>query len=74
VVAPQDTIVSGNHVTSKLGDGILVDNGATGTLLIRNLAIGSGDDGIDVDAGHDRDPQRRQSQSRPRHRSGPRCH
>jgi len=49
-VAPQDTIVSGNHVTSKLGDGILVDNGATGTLLVRNLAIGSGDDGIDVDA------------------------
>jgi large repetitive protein len=49
-VAPQETIVSGNHVTSKLGDGILVDNGATGTLLVRNLAIGSGDDGIDVDA------------------------
>ena len=49
-VAPQDTIVSGNHVTSKLGDGILVDNGATGTLLVRNLAIRSGDDGIDVDA------------------------
>jgi large repetitive protein len=48
--APQDTIVSSNHVTSKLGDGILVDNGATGTLLVRNLAIGSGDDGIDVDA------------------------
>jgi large repetitive protein len=49
-VAPQDTIVSGNHVTSKFSDGILVDNGATGTLLVRNLAIRSGDDGIDVDA------------------------
>jgi hypothetical protein len=48
--APRDTIVSGNHVTSKLSDGILVDNGATGTLLVRNLAIRSGDDGIDVDA------------------------
>jgi nitrous oxidase accessory protein NosD len=49
-VAPQDTIVSGNHVTSKFSDGILVDSGATGTLLVRNLAIRSGDDGIDVDA------------------------
>jgi hypothetical protein len=48
--APRDTIVSGNHVTSKLADGILVDSGATGTLLVRNLAIRSGDDGIDVDA------------------------
>jgi parallel beta-helix repeat protein len=48
--APQDTIVSGNHVTSKFADGILVDNGATGTLLVRNLAIRNGDDGIDVDA------------------------
>jgi parallel beta-helix repeat protein len=48
--APQDTIVSGNHVTSKFSDGILVDNGATGTLLVRNRAIRNGDDGIDVDA------------------------
>jgi parallel beta-helix repeat protein len=48
--APQDTIVSGNHVTSKFSDGILVDNGATGTLLVRNRAIRNGDDGIDVAA------------------------
>lgn len=48
--APRDTIVFGNHVTSKLSDGILVDSGATGTLLVGNLAIRSGDDGIDVDA------------------------
>jgi hypothetical protein len=28
----------------------LVDKGAAGTLLIRNIAIRNGDDGIDVDA------------------------
>src|SRR5829696_5716865 len=37
--ASRDSVVSGNHVTSNLADGILVDNGATGTLLVRNLAI-----------------------------------
>jgi hypothetical protein len=48
--APRDTVVSHNFVNSKLADGILVDNGATGTLLVGNLAIRNGDDGIDVDA------------------------
>ena len=43
----QDSVISRNHVTSKLSDGILVD-GATGTLLVRNIAIRNGDDGIDV--------------------------
>jgi nitrous oxidase accessory protein NosD len=47
--ASRDTVVSRNHVTSKLADGILVDNGATGTLLVRNLAMRNGDDGIDVE-------------------------
>jgi parallel beta-helix repeat protein len=46
----RDTVVSRNFVNSKHSDGILVDNGATGTLLIRNRAIRNGDDGIDVDA------------------------
>jgi large repetitive protein len=44
------TVVSRNFVNSKHSDGILVDNGATGTLLVRNRAIRNGDDGIDVDA------------------------
>jgi parallel beta-helix repeat protein len=47
--APEDTVVSRNVVTDNLGDGILVDSGATGTLLVRNLASRNGDDGIDVD-------------------------
>jgi parallel beta-helix repeat protein len=46
----RDTVVSRNFVNSKRSDGILVDNGATGTLLIGNRAIRNGDDGIDVDA------------------------
>jgi large repetitive protein len=46
----RDTVVSRNFVNSRRSDGILVDNGATGTLLIRNRAIRNGDDGIDVDA------------------------
>jgi parallel beta-helix repeat protein len=46
----RDTVVSRNFVNSKRSDGILVDNGATGTLLIRNRAIRNGDDGIDIDA------------------------
>jgi hypothetical protein len=37
-------------LNSNLANGILVDNGATGTLVFRNRAIGNGDDGIDVDA------------------------
>jgi large repetitive protein len=46
---PEDNVVSRNVVTSNLGDGILVDSGATGTLLVRNIASRNGDDGIDVD-------------------------
>ena len=46
---PEDNVVSRNVVTSNLGDGILVDSGATRTLLVRNLATRNGDDGIDVD-------------------------
>jgi hypothetical protein len=62
-------------LNSNLANGILVDNGATGTLVVRNSAIGNGDDGLDVDApGHDPDPQHRQPQSRSGHRSGPRRH
>jgi parallel beta-helix repeat protein len=45
----RNSVVSRNHVTSKLADGILVDNGATRTLLVRNLANRNGDDGIDVE-------------------------
>jgi hypothetical protein len=47
-------------LNSNLANGILIDNGATGTLVVRNRAIGNGDDGngddgngddgIDVDA------------------------
>ena len=39
-----------NVTTSKNADGILVDPDAAGTLLLRNLAVHSGDDGIDVRA------------------------
>ena len=46
---PEDNAVSRNVVTSNQTDGILVDSGATGTLLVRNLASRNGDDGIDVD-------------------------
>ncbi len=47
---PRDNRVEGNYATSQHADGILVDPEATGTLLSDNVAIGSGDDGIDVDA------------------------
>jgi parallel beta-helix repeat protein len=51
---PQQTsdrnLVSRNVANSKLSDGILVNAHATATLLERNTADRSGDDGIDVDA------------------------
>jgi parallel beta-helix repeat protein len=51
---PQQTadrnVVSRNVANSKQSDGILVNNDATATLLERNSANRSGDDGIDVDA------------------------
>jgi parallel beta-helix repeat protein len=43
-------VVSRNVVNSKLSDGILVSGAATGTLIKRNIANHSGDDGIDVNA------------------------
>ncbi len=43
-------VVSRNVVNSELSDGILVAGGATLTLIKRNTANRSGDDGIDVDA------------------------
>jgi parallel beta-helix repeat protein len=43
-------VVAHNAANSRLSDGILVDAGATGTLLERNKANGNGDDGIEVDA------------------------
>jgi len=43
-------VVSGNVANDNLGDGILVDNAATATLLESNTANRNGDDGIDVDA------------------------
>ena len=46
---PKDNRITGNITTSKNADGILVDPDATGTLLLRNLAVHS-DDGIDVRA------------------------
>ena len=47
---PRNNRVTRNVTTSKNADGILVDPDATGTLLARNLAVHSGDDGIDVRA------------------------
>lgn len=49
--APSHTTLTGNVATSKLDDGIHVEPGATDTLVARNLADRSGDDGIDVAAG-----------------------
>jgi hypothetical protein len=47
---PKDNRVIRNVTTSKNADGIFVDPDAAGTLLARNLAVRSGDDGIDVRA------------------------
>ena len=47
---PSNNRVIGNVVTSKNTDAIRVDPGAVGTLLLGNLAVHSGDDGIDVRA------------------------
>lgn len=43
-------VVSHNVANSELSDGILVEGAATATLVERNRASRSGDDGIDVDA------------------------
>jgi parallel beta-helix repeat protein len=45
-----DTIVRRNLVRDGDVDGILVESTATGSLLEANIAIGAGDDGIDVDS------------------------
>src|SRR5262249_57218847 len=47
---PRNNRVIGNVTTSKNADGILVDRDAAGTVLLRNVAVRSGDDGIDVRA------------------------
>jgi large repetitive protein len=47
---PRNNRVIRNVTTSKNADGILVDPDAAGTVLLRNLAVHSGDDGIDVRA------------------------
>jgi parallel beta-helix repeat protein len=44
-----DNVVSRNIVASTLADGIAVDHGATGSLVLGNVASRNGDDGIDVD-------------------------
>ena len=48
--APDGIVVSDNVANSRLADGILVDAGATATVLARNTSNGNGDDGIDVEA------------------------
>jgi hypothetical protein len=47
---PRDNRVTRNFASSEHADGILVDPDATGTSLSDNVAVASGDDGIDVDA------------------------
>jgi large repetitive protein len=48
--ASEHNVVTRNVANSKLSDGILVNENATATLLERNTANRSGDDGIDVDS------------------------
>jgi parallel beta-helix repeat protein len=48
--APRRTSITGNTVDGNVGDGVLVDAGATGTAIARNIADGNTDDGIDVDS------------------------
>jgi parallel beta-helix repeat protein len=43
------TTVRGNLIRDSV-DGVLVDSSAVDTLVERNIAIGAGDDGIDVDS------------------------
>jgi hypothetical protein len=43
------TVVERNLVVDSEIDGVLVESTVTDTLLERNIAIGAGDDGIDVD-------------------------
>ena len=45
-----DNVVRRNLVRDSEIDGLLVEATATDTLLERNIAIGAGDDGIDVDS------------------------
>jgi hypothetical protein len=48
--ASDRNLVSRNRVSGNLGDGVLVNNDATATVLERNAAGGNGHDGIDVAA------------------------
>lgn len=42
--------VRGNLIRASGGDGLFVESTVVDTLLERNIAIGAGDDGIDVDS------------------------
>lgn len=46
----EQTVLRGNRVAATHLDGILIDETATGTLLVGNWAAGSGDDGLDVES------------------------
>jgi large repetitive protein len=45
-----DNVVERNLVVDAEADGVLVESTVTDTLLKRNIAIGAGDDGIDIDS------------------------
>ena len=45
-----NNVVERNLVVNSEIDGVLVESTVTDTLLERNIAIGAGDDGIDVDS------------------------
>jgi large repetitive protein len=45
-----DNVVERNLVVDAEIDGVLVESTVTDTLLKRNIAIGAGDDGIDIDS------------------------
>lgn len=48
--AAEDTVLRGNRIEATHLDGILIDDTATGTLLVSNWAVRSGDDGLDVES------------------------
>lgn len=48
--AAEQTVLRGNRVAATHLDGILIDDTATGTLLVGNWAVRSGDDGLDVES------------------------
>jgi parallel beta-helix repeat protein len=46
----EDNVVARNVLSANVGDGLLVDDGVTGTLIRDNRADDNSDDGIDVDS------------------------